>query len=692
MRWVPAGLFGAVACLGGLAFGAVPLESLGRDELASMTAYTVLLAAYGGVLVLLPASALAWVFHWIGMRATAAEWHAMIDLGADRRTIVREASRDGLRRAAIWAGVGAIAGFTLGLVLPYYRPAGVALGPEPSLYALGGLLLTYLVTLAAAWLVAWLAARSLTGARAAGSSRDDAGVGRPREPGRDVGRVLAFQLVAFGVSATIMVADRLFGIGPETVYNSGDVWIINSLAVTGFICIISGLALAARAIAALTRALALRLARGLERGTTKGGRAIATSAQIAADGLAHRSGARSLAIGAMGAVMAITALSSTTSSLDDARAETSGRLALEYTLASTDWWDDMAAPSGAVNEPLDTAVVEALMSDTRVSAVPYGVIRDDSWQWTEELPDGSVTEHTTRSTVLVVNPSDLDVRSAAGARPLGLQDGTATSTPAALTWENGTFGGGRDDLYVLPNSNTTPMVTRPWAEAAYGTIPIVGVMLWPADAGDIAGAPQTGLNSGMIEIAVTDEEIALLDEVVADAGAASLPAMSVSTNETYGFLTYGSAFVGLLTVLAMPLAVTGLILTVTLAVATVKDRRRDYATLAALGAAPRALRLAPALESGLTVIAATVVGVPLGTALGLAVSHPTLLAEGAPLDPVETTWGFTWELAHASWALPVLVAAAALGACVAAAAVLGMFMSRGTPVEELRTADKEGLR
>lgn len=682
MRWVPAGLLAIAGFLAGLTFGAFPLEMLGRDAFVSMAVSTLAVGLYGGTLVLLPLGALAWVFQRIGLRAASVEWRTLLDLGADRATIVRVEVRDGLRRTALAVGAASVVGFLAGLTLPYYRPfvSGIA---TPSPYAVAGLMLADAAIVATGALVHWFAARAATAPGPGPGIAVGLEVESPKPSGGyRMNRVLAWQLTVFGVSVGVLGADRVWDFTPVVV-DTADVWISNTLGILEFVAVASALVLAARLVAWATHRLAERLARLFSRFAAKRGGSVTVASQLASDGLARRSRLRTLAMGSAASVLAITALTSVTSSIMNAKDDIRAQYVMTYSVAATEWWEDTTSPSGAVQVPLDGAVLEALLEDERIIAIPYGVLRDDPWKWIEEFPDGTASMQVGRTSALVVAPEDLTHRSPSGLRALGFQDGTVTGPYVFPPWHDFAYGEGRDDLHVLTNAETIPFVTAEWAARAYGDVPVTGVLLWPADGAVAAG--------DSIEFTLTPGDEAMLDQIVADAGGAALPRFT-ATEGFQGFMTVGSGAAGLLPALVPPMALVGSVLIVALATTSIRDRRRELATVAALGASPRSLRLAPAFEVFVVMLAAAIVGLPTGLAAGLLAAHPTLLQPGAPLDPAETLWSFAWASTHASLSLPLLLAGIALAGCTVAAFVIASTMARGTPVEELRAAEKEGSR
>ncbi|WP_143338098.1 ABC transporter permease [Demequina sp. NBRC 110054] len=688
MGWIPAGLIGVAGVLAGLAFGVIRNGDLGNagEAFLSILFTTLAIGLYGGALVALPLATVAFMFRRISLRSDSIAWRTMLDLGADRGTIVRDQTVDGLRRGALTTGAGVLIGLVLAMTVPYFRPAdeGVAL---PSLYALAGMVAAYVLLVAVTGGVHWLAARSATRP----GPRPGVATGLEAEPPADRARMSRWTwllIVAVAFSAGMLTADRFAPLRPTSPTTSAQVWLENTF--TGFevVANLGGLILAARAIAWATRRLAATLGRVLARATANRPSGLGLAAQIAADGLTRRSSLRSLATGAIGGVIAIAALSSVVSSVDAAENEVDAAFTMDYTVATVAWWTDTSLPSGAVDDAIDPAVLEALLADDSVIAVPYGVLLDDPFDWssTTEHSGGAVLtgSGTSRASTLVVDPADLEVRHSDGLRPVGLQDGTATVGWGTPPWDEATFSDGRDDLFGLYGSDASAFVTRAWAEEAYGAVPVVGVILWPADA-ELPLSPDGLIQRGEL----WGEDLATLDAAVDAAGGDEL---ATYVSDGSGTQKFASGFVGALTVLAIPLSVLGIGLVVALGNASVRDRRRELATLSALGASPRAVRTAPAIEVATTVLAACLVGIPAGTLVALTLYHPTLLQAGAPLDLSNTLWIMGWDLAHASFGTPLAVGAAALVVSTAAALLVGSWMARGTPVEELRTADKAGVR
>jgi len=132
--------------------------------------------------------------------------------------------------------------------------------------------------------------------------------------------------------------------------------------------------------------------------------------------------------------------------------------------------------------------------------------------------------------------------------------------------------------------------------------------------------------------------------------------------------------------------------TVLLAVRTVRKHRQVRATVAALGATPRALALAVPIDAGITLAVAMAISAPAGVIIAAIVKVPNLFTFGAPLDLGNTAWDMWWNLTHVGWGLVAAVVVGTWILAVAATAVYGFRAARRTPVDELREAIKEVAR
>ncbi|WP_062205371.1 FtsX-like permease family protein [Demequina salsinemoris] len=672
MAWAPAGLMGVAGLLAGLTFGTST-----PDTLVSMAVSTMAITVWGGALVVLPLGLLAWTLRRLALRTSAPEYRTMLDLGGDRRTIVRGESFRGARDGALTTGIGVVVGLTLTMTLPYYDQGTDGLR-APSLAALAGLVIAYGALIVTTGAVYGAAAFSASrpgprpGIAADAVAFDSSSVGNGRRR-----RMLLLQLSAFAASAGALLVYRIAGHSFVSLSETAATWLSRGIGFVTAVAALSGIALAARLLSRTTIRVAAWLGEGLAELVSWSAQGLGLAARIAADSLKHRTDARALATGAMAGVMALATVISVSQSIDDAESQVNEAFQIDYTISSTDWyWPTETDGPTVVQDALDADLVSSLLDDPRVIAIPYGVVSGVATRWEDSYwfsEDGDRSWVFTES-FMVVDPTDLEVRSDGGLTAVGFQDGVFTQAlPGALASSDPSTETETADLFELPDTTVGPFVTRAWAEEQYGDVPVVGVILWLADEDQAADDAADGHP--------------ILRSIVSEYGGDDLFTFGTDLSDDIVSSERTDH-----TALVWILLVVGVGMTVALASASVRDRRRELATLSALGASPRAIRLAPAVEVAVTIVSATVVGIGFGTLVALVRSHPTLLGIGAPFDPTTALWIMGWDLAHASFALPLAVAAAGLVLSVLAALVLGTGVAKSTPVEELRTADKEGVR
>lgn len=321
---------------------------------------------------------------------------------------------------------------------------------------------------------------------------------------------------------------------------------------------------------------------------------------------------------------------------------------------------------------LDPSVLTALSEDPDLVVVPFGRVRV-----------GAIDGTTPSASILIVDPADLDALLPGGAGALGLQDGILLSPdvyesqltfPAPTQLIDVATGGGDAELYHRAWFNPLTIATSGWAEQTWGDVPTVGALV--AYVG--SNVPPDGRFAAVADAAVN-----------AGAQASPAPAFTAEEREFQGSVTDFSR--GALGVVTVILALTVSVGIVVDATRTVKRHRQVRATVAALGATPRALAAAVPIDAGITLLIAFMVGLPLG---GLAVAfaqHPTLFAVGAPFDPGFTMWGLWWNFMHLGWGTMLGVAAVTWTVAVASSAVYAFLVARRTPVDELREAIKAGV-
>jgi hypothetical protein len=349
--------------------------------------------------------------------------------------------------------------------------------------------------------------------------------------------------------------------------------------------------------------------------------------------------------------------------------------------ASALTFDAVVMPSGTVtgtssgigvdHRVMNAAVISSLEADPNLAVVPFG-----------QVTVGPVNATVPTASIMVVSPGDLDRVAPDGARPLGFQDGVMLSPdldefsrmlPAPTGLLDVTADARTATLFHRTWLNPATLATRPWAEATWGDVPVVGALV-TYGGGDLPVA----------------DELGYIDAAARRLGADVLPAPvlaeeDVSFHQSQQVLSL--TFLGVMGVFVMVAAGIG---AVVLSGRTIKAHRRVRATVAALGATPRSLALSVPIDAGITHAVAFAIGLPLGVIVAVAIKHPTLLAPGAPLDPGTMVWGLWWNLSHVAWGAVAAVAGAAWFLVIVATTVYGFKVARRTPVDELRVAIKEG--
>ncbi len=328
-------------------------------------------------------------------------------------------------------------------------------------------------------------------------------------------------------------------------------------------------------------------------------------------------------------------------------------------------WDAIVSTS-------DAGTLAALGDTAGLVAVPFS-------QTAVSSADPLLAAHTT-GMVYAVDPVDLEAVVPDGARPLGLQDGVVLSYKGTSTFEaplglvDVNTSAGLATVFHAESGSPVALATRSWAVGMLGDVPVSGALVRATD---------TSLTP--------DERFALIADAARAAGARVSPAPDLTADELWleaDAQRYNGVGLGFLIFLLVIAAVgTALFLSVR----TARAHRRVRATVAALGAPPRALIGALMVDAGITLSVAVALGLPLGVLTAVAIGHPTLGTPGAPVDLGEILWGLGWNLTHLSWQ-PVAFALAGtwlLGVGVVFAN--GLFTHRRTPVEELREATKEGV-
>lgn len=653
MRRVPVILLALSGLLSGVASGLVlssgeftVLSPVSVEFSYSDTAFAAVLVAL--LFSVLVAGVLGYAFRVVGLRSEAARWSVEMALGAAREDIVHAQTWLGARHGAITGASGTAVGMLGVLTLPAYSvPDHSALGAWT--LALAHAVVLVGVTAVAGSLAYQAAAQRLTSPAPASTPM---ALEPPDETPQMSRKATLIYAMISAAGLGLLTFNRFVPLASEGDYSLAVAFAGLAALMTVYTLVPQTLGRAVQRVAASAASAVASL---LERGSSRS----ASALRLGDETLSRRSRLRTLSSATTTIVIGVIAFAGTTSALSDAREQVETRY-WTYGVLSTARWDTELAP-GVVAQALPESVVQAIVDDPRVVAAPAGLIVTSD---ADGPLDGTVTVTSEGEAVLVIDPSDLEGVSADGLRPLGFQDGTVTS-----------FGEGPTHvedmaLYRIRSVGLAPLVTETWAREAYGAVPVSSVIVWAADQ------------------ELDDEAaFALFDDVFADAGG------------QLGFHVLGSSgsassgepgIVGWL--MGAPFIVLGVGLVIALAASSARDLRREMATMAALGATPRALRTVPMVEAGFSIAAATLVGTAAGAFIATLASHPTLLHAGAPLDPAEALWGWAWQWQHVAWETPLGVGALSLALALLASAIIGRSMSRGTPVEEIRLADKEGVR
>lgn len=664
MRHLGAAVIALAAVLGALAN---PIVVSGPSDVTPV-GIALMVTGFYVVVPLALLGPIGYTFRVLGTRPLAEEWRMRVALGEPAATLVGEQARRGAI-AGVWAsGAGALVGTALQTLL---MPVIAGQSPRVSVVGLAGIVVTLALTIGTT-----TAAYALAAGRAAATpARATAAQALETPPSAREARVRAWMwrglAVVVGLAGVVALWDRLW-FARDDVAGTGFAWWWNAVGIARGVLVLGGLVLLVRVVAISGAALSARAATPLSH------RAAGPAAQVAADGLRRRSRIRVLAAGTIGAVLLASAWLATVIPVDMARDAVADALSPPLVVASTDTMVVEDAPPGFDRREMPAEEIATILDDPRVIAVPFALLRGEASGYQVISEDGESWRELQQTQVLVVDPADLARVAPDGLRPLGLQDGTVTSGRFGVTVGEvmgGTVGAvaripltaSTLEAFVLNGLAFDTFGTRAWAEAQLGEAPVTGVLLWPAE----------GVTVSELDAAAT--------EILEDPG---LTWWHLGGDASISIGMVGD--LGTLVLLALLLAI-GIALTTSLAIATARDRRADLATLQALGANPRSLRWAPAIEVMVTVLAAAAVAIPMGVVLGVVGAHPTLLHAGAPLDAVETLWGLWWELGHVGWAVPLVLAAGAAACGAVAAGAVGWRLMRGAPVEQLREAQKEGV-
>ncbi|PKQ27084.1 MAG: hypothetical protein CVT64_01150 [Actinobacteria bacterium HGW-Actinobacteria-4] len=681
MKWIPVALMGVAAFLGSLLGTLIANPLYARDPSSGMAPFLFNLVAMIVYLVVVIAilAAIPFAFlrlAWVGRRT---EFATSMALGATRSELIRRARVEGLRMGVFASIAGIIAGALYVQVGPFAEH-----GWEPftsqGLYPLVAVawLLVMAIVIATTSAIYGIAMSSMTrgtpveaATAVVADSASERGLGRLREPGRGIRVVLAL----FAFAWVVMLVDRLTNIGRVDFDNAAEtVWLSNTVGVLAFIAAISAPVIGWFVLRLTAEALTGPVARALRYGTRGLG-----ARSFAADGLMQRTGLRTGAVMTMAIVAALSTATLGTYTLGDHLNYTAERL--NAPVAVTSYADGFFAegpnphPDGLEQTALDPSLLAALSADSRIHVVPFARLRaGDPYEYTELWPDGRIEESTRQDTYLAVDVAASDAVVPDGYRLLGLSDGTFvaagegnySNVAVNMRGHEIVVAGVSEPVHPFWSSSRDSVVSLDWARERFGPAPISGALIYAVDD--------------------TVSVRAVVSEYVTPG-----QAYTYSHNEDYGVVMLSRAPLGASGTVLLAGLIIAVALIVAMSTASQRLRRREYATMAALGATPASLRVAPAIEAAVTASIAIVTGVAVGLTYWLATANPYLMSPGAPIDAGEALWHLGAHLGLFPWTSLAIGALVTVASAALASLVFGASMQQRTPVEELRTAMKEGV-
>ncbi|MDN4472211.1 FtsX-like permease family protein [Demequina zhanjiangensis] len=418
-----------------------------------------------------------------------------------------------------------------------------------------------------------------------------------------------------------------------------------------------GASLGSRTVSALGRMAARRA----DPGTTRG---------LASDALARRVPLRTAAVGAIGLVIAVASGTSIVLNSNAARNELSRALIPDAVVSSVpvlvdgDYLGEPDAPPGWA-PALDAEVVAALQADDRLVVVPVAVLVTER----TEIPSEYASfpgEMQPGQTVIALTPEALHGLADASLRAMYLADGVQLASTQTLVV-------GDTSVATDTPSVASPFVTisRPWAEDVFGDAADSALLVYVADT--LPRSAETPLQYRELDAILAEHD--LEDEHL------TWPARY----ESYDVGSRADAASLLLIAGPFMLGAVGIVLALT--AATQRLRAREHATLAALGVRAGTLRAAAALEAGTVTAVGSVLGLAAGVVLGTSFSA----LNGAGGLGIRL-WNVGFDLSQTPWVALVTLVLAATAIAAGLAALLRVRVDARTPAEQLRQADKEGVR
>ncbi len=666
--WVAHGILAAAAGLGGMASGPLWVETDSRNEMiyGFLAVFSLFYLLVGFTI----AGTLAHLFLRLGLATQRLDFATRRALGEPRSALVAQARQHGWKTGLVLIPTAALVGVVIRQLIHDAGAEPGALGEGEfaftGLITLGMTIVFGVVTTALAHLAATAAiTREAPATEAALAATDEDGAARRSTPAR---RAIRWVLVAVIVAAFVIEGfNRVQPIDP---------WAIEDLSSRSWVMVVENLALTVALLTALwlTYLAAFSLAQWgirkavarLARSVGSGGRAIAADALGRLTGTGRRILAVSVAFSALFAAFA----ASSGHSMAVAEAQTHATPSVLVT--STDPQEPVRSP-GWETRALDPARLAALEADERVDVIPLLQLRGAIG--TTETFDADTMVPRPAQQITFAMATDDDLPALDAMRRMGLADGVMLSGSGwgldqfiseyyegPTTLEIGRTEKGAYNLWTqLPATFTGAS----WLEDASAGAPLAAAVVYPA-AGYFANDAAT---------AVADH----------------FPAGTAWTSTAGASFSWESGAAVDMWVMGIGLAVIATLL-VALAATSVRLRRRDVATMAALGGSSRSLASAPAWEATVLAGSAYVAGTLVGVGFAVVAVNPFLLSAGAPLDPSLIGYHLLADLGAVPWAWlgAGLIALVTITGVVAR--VLGGAMIGRTPVEELRTAQMEGVR
>ena len=613
-------------------------------------------------------------------------------LGEQRADIVRAAARGGARAGLIASAVGV----PVGMVIAQVSDTGALMSSrnfpdDPSLQwgAIGWSVAVVAGFTAVGALVHAIAFAAVTrGTPDAMAAASAAGAEVPHSPAEPVKR---WHRVARAVPVAAFVFGMAFVILNRAV--PLDAWEMEHLSPAGWLMVTKNIGLTLAVVGGIWcgyRLLGWAARRLVRVASAILGRRDATGGRVfAADGLARPTETRRRSLAITGTIMTLWVWAVAANGAEQAELDAALALDADAIVTSVDPWAGTGVPTGLTQFGLDQDVIDALTQDPDLRVIPARVlVEDDTSMWFSSNLDPDERELTYQPFSLAITREDADVVAPGAFRQLGLSPGVrltgrdteylrdyewveaaccATGVSTVHTWMGAT------PVYSLWAQAPITTVDGAWARETWGEAPVSALLVFSASGPD----EQFGMPRASV--------IAAVEEAVPEGSGFVLTA-----DATSGWISFTND--GLAMIIGIFGAVVAVVLAAGVASASARSRRRELATFAALGASPRSLRAAPVWEAVVVSGAAVLVGTALGATIAVTMGNPFLLTPGAPFNLTEIAWHMGRDLAAVPWMAVAASAVVVMAASAVVAWLLGRGIASSTPVDELRAADREGVR